>query len=73
MAASVAGAFPALSVAGQDTRFEPPHGGPGVGETIVNVVESDPPAVVVASPVTLIPLQLTGTLWLMGAGKLTVG
>jgi hypothetical protein len=44
-----------------------------VGETIVNVVESDPPAVVVASPVTLIPLQLTGTLWLMGAGKLTVG
>jgi hypothetical protein len=40
---------------------------------IVKVVESDPPAVVVASPVTLIPLQLTGTDWLMGAGKLTVG
>jgi hypothetical protein len=44
-----------------------------VGETIVNVVESVPPEVVVASPATLIPLQLTGTVWLMGAGKLTVG
>jgi hypothetical protein len=72
-AASLTGELPTLSVEGHETRSELPHGGPGVGETMMNDVESVPPALVDASVAPEIPLQLTGTVWLMGAGKLTVG
>jgi hypothetical protein len=40
---------------------------------MVNVAESVPVAVVVASLVIEIPVQLTGTVWLTGEGKATVG
>lgn len=73
LAASVAGAFPPLSVVGHVTRSDAPHGGPGVGEMMLKVVEMLPSAATVTSPVTEIPLQLTGTDWLTGAGRETVG
>jgi hypothetical protein len=57
----VAGAFPALSVAGQVTRSDPPQGGPEVGEMMLKVVEMDPSEATVTSPAAEIPLQLTGT------------
>ena len=44
-----------------------------MGEMMVNDPESVPSEPVVMSPAAEIPLQLTGTDWLMGAGKLTVG
>jgi hypothetical protein len=72
-AASLAGEFTALSVEGHETRSPAPHGGPGVGEMMVNDAESVPVDVVVASVAPEIPLQLTGTVSLMGAGRLTVG
>jgi hypothetical protein len=40
---------------------------------MVNDVESVPLALVEASVAPEIPLQLTGTDWLIGAGKLTAG
>jgi hypothetical protein len=40
---------------------------------MLNDVEIDPSPVTVTSPVAEIPLQLTGTDWLIGAGKSTVG
>jgi hypothetical protein len=40
---------------------------------MMNDAESVPPELVDASVAPEIPLQLTGTVWLMGAGKLTVG
>ena len=73
LAASVAGLCPALSVAGQWTRSEPPQGGPVVPAMMVKLVERVPLEVVVMSPATEIPLHPTGTDWLIGAPKLTVG
>lgn len=72
-AASLAGAFPPLSELGHVTRSDPPQGGPGVGELMLNVVESVPAELTVTRPAAAIPLQLTGTDWLIGAGKATVG
>jgi hypothetical protein len=40
---------------------------------MVNIVEKEPLEVVVTSPATEIPLHPTGTVWLIGAGRLTVG
>jgi hypothetical protein len=40
---------------------------------MLKVVEMLPSAATVTSPVTEIPLQLTGTDWLTGAGRETVG
>jgi hypothetical protein len=40
---------------------------------MLNVVEIVPSDATVTSPVAEIPLQLTGTDWLIGAGKSTVG
>ena len=40
---------------------------------MLNVVEIVPSAATVTSPVAEMPLQLTGTAWLIGAGRSTVG
>ena len=40
---------------------------------MLNVVEKVPAEPTVTRPVAAIPLQLTGTDWLIGAGKATVG
>ena len=73
MAASVDGDIPALSVAGHETRYALPHGGPLVGERMENVVDNVPVPVVVMSALAEIPLHETATDWLTGAGRATVG
>ena len=73
-AASVAGLTPALSVAGQEVTRSVGHGGPGVGETILYCPENVPVGLVVISPATEIPVQLTGSVSLFPMmDKATVG
>ena len=44
-----------------------------MGEMMLNVVENVPDEPTVMRPAAAIPLQRTGTDWLIGAGKATVG
>ncbi len=74
LAASVAGAFPALSVAGHLTMSGGfPHGGPTVGPATVHVVEIVPVAEVLTSFAYVGGVQPTETEVLIGPGRATVG
>ena len=60
-AASVAGAFPELSVAGHDANVAPPQGGPVVPSTTLKLAETAPDAEVEVSALPEIPVHETGT------------